>query len=129
MAKTVKLPQNAGRGDDAPRAVFSAKIDAGKSVSEVINPSGATIVGIIVPAGWTAARIQFETSVDGTTWYTIKTQTGEIPQVTGITGAGAYAVPVGPLLAGVFIRIASVNDGGLPVNQVSAAALQVVAVQ
>jgi len=122
----ITLSKNAGRSDEAPRVVHTVVFGAGKSVSSEFYLGAEVVEGIVVPAGWTTADIAFEASVDGQTWYAVKSDQGTALR-TKVTGAGYYAVPSG-LAQALFCRLNSVGESAA-VNQVSAVTLAVVAAQ
>jgi hypothetical protein len=46
--------------------------DEDNDLSEAVNLGGATLIGIQMPATWTAADITFKASVDGTTYQDVQ---------------------------------------------------------
>lgn len=111
----------------AKTLTVAASIAAGQSLSGVISGSGMDLVGIQMPAAWTAAGITFQISGDGVTYGNVYDDAGTEVAITG-PAAGRY-VAIGTstkLLRGVrFLKVRS-GTSGAAVNQVAAAALMLV---
>lgn len=61
-----------GLSDLVPKARLTVTIADGASLSgasDAITPAGCTIVGLLLPATWTAAKVSLLVSVDGGTTY------------------------------------------------------------
>lgn len=92
-----------------------AAIVSGAAVSAAINIIGLGLVGagVLVPAGWTAADIAFEVSVDGLTWYPVYDETGTRVKVSGISTSESrlYIAPAQAWIAGAFpyMRFVSID--------------------
>lgn len=93
---------------------------SGAALSETLQLDGRALVGIFMPAAWTAASLTFQASLDGTTWanYYIRVDNTTLSELTITTPAASVFVAVDPtLFAGVtYLRIRS-GTSGTPVNQ------------
>ena len=105
---------------------FTATITSGTALSPEVDLGASTLVGIVIPSGWTAAGLTFQASVDGgQTWVEHTTTAGA---ATSFTVAASQYIAVDPTLwRGV--NAIKVRSGtlGSPVNQVSTVALTVIA--
>lgn len=114
-------------GFPANMVAQSVTIPAGTAVSEMIATQGMSLVGLIMPAAWTAANIAFAVCVTG--------NANDLQQVYSNGGQPEYAVvaashpvafPTPDALKFPFLQILSVagpTDNVTPVNQVAAAKL------
>ncbi len=105
-----------------------ATIAAGASLSEPVALGALTLVGISMPAAWTAAALTFQVSPDGgTTWQELFDGAGN--EVTVQAAAGQFVVPFAMpsyLWRGVnMIQVRSGTAGG-PVNQAAEAVINIV---
>ena len=108
------------------RTVLTATIANGASLSDAVDCGEGSLVGIVMPAAWTAAGLHIAGSVDGTNYYPLfDTAANEI----GITTAVAsymYAFDPGLAQPPRYIKIRS-GTAGTPVNQGAARTLYVIA--
>lgn len=90
----------------------TATIASGQSLSGSINLGLRSLLGITMPAAWTAAALSFAVSHDGVTFYPVSDQDGEVVIPADVAVAGA-AVAIDPaLLAGWrFIKVRSGTAG------------------
>jgi hypothetical protein len=90
-------------------------IDNGASLSGAVNLSGFTLIGIDMPASWTAANLTLQASVDNSTWDNVFDSLGT--EVT-ITAAASRFILLNPADF-VSVRYLKVRSGtsGTPVNQ------------
>lgn len=65
-----------------------ATIASGASLSGAVNLSGHVLVGVYMPASWTAAGLTFQGSNDGVTWANIYASDGA--EVSATAAAGQY---------------------------------------
>lgn len=74
----------------APINLFpiQGSIAAGQSLSAEIDFGAGTLVGIAMPAAWTAASLTFQVSADGTTWNELYNASGT--EVSVIAAAGQF---------------------------------------
>ncbi len=102
---------------------YLATIAAGQSLSGTISMGADTLVGIWMPAVWTAASLTFQVSPDGgTTWCELYNDTGG--ELTLTVAAGQFiALVTNGNYAWRGINMLTVRSGtaGAPVNQVAQA--------
>lgn len=108
---------------------FPVPISAGQALSGQIDIGTKSLVGIVLPVGWSAAAggISFQVSVDGgATWNELTTQAGAAYAV-GFTAAGAAYIAIDPAtLRGIqSLKIRS-GTAVAPVNQTNLVALTLV---
>jgi hypothetical protein len=104
---------------------FAVTIASGQSLSPEIDIGEWTLVGIWMPAAWTAASLTFQVSLDGgTTWlehWSIATET------TYVAAASTY-IAVDPLLwRGISAIKARSGTSASPVTQSASATLNLIA--
>jgi hypothetical protein len=97
----------------------TAVIASGASLSGevVLNPMHGTIVGVAMPAEWTAADLTFQVSVDGgTTW--LEVLRPDDGNALTVQVAAASYTPLAPtdLFGAKRIKVRS-GTSGTPVNQ------------
>ena len=88
----------------------------GASVSGNVNINNRIPTGIFMPAGWTAADITLQTSLDGSTWVDVYAIDGT---EYALTVAASRFIPIDSsalLGIGTHLRIRS-GTAGTPVNQ------------
>lgn len=101
-----------------------ATIASGQSVSGPIDLRKAVLVGFVLPAGWTAAAINLEVSLDDpasgsapSNWYPLNDSYGlAVPQLSSPVALTAYALDPVTTMGWTFIRFRS-GTSGAPVNQ------------
>jgi hypothetical protein len=105
-----------------------ATIALGAALSGPVPLGALTLVGISMPAVWTAAPLTFQISPDGgTTWQELYDGAGN--EVTIEAGAGQYVIPLNvPSYLWRGINMVQVRSGtsGTPVNQAAAAIVNLV---
>ena len=103
-------------------------IAAGQSLSAACPLGALTLVGISMPAAWTAAALTFQVSPDGgTTWQELYDGAGNAITITA--AAGQFVIPLAdPSYFWRGINMIKVRSGtaAVPVNQVAAAAINLV---
>lgn len=105
--------------------VVDATIAAGQSLSGPVAIGPQTLVGIQMPATWTAAVLTFQVSLDGgATWQENYDANGE---VTFQAAAGQYIAVDYAQWGGVAMLQVRSGTVGAPVNQTSAAVIGLVA--
>jgi len=106
-----------------------AVIAEGTSQSDAIRKPGYKIVGIIMPAAWTAADITFLVSNDPATGFVKLVQASDEAEITSKASASEAIVFNGAikeaLALGVYVKIRS-GTSGTPVNQVAGARIIVI---
>jgi hypothetical protein len=105
----------------------SAVIAAGASLSGPVALGALTLVGISMPAAWTAAPLTFHVSPDGgTTWQELYDGAGN--EVTVQAAAGQFVVPfAAPSYLWRGINMIQVRSGtaAVPVNQAAQAVVNI----
>jgi hypothetical protein len=97
----------------------SATILSGTSVSETIECSDRTLLGFVAPAGWTAAALNLEASLDGLTWVTsgLFDAYGSAVNTWGsITPSAGYCTDINSTVMWKFLRLRS-GTAAAPVVQ------------
>lgn len=115
------VPRVVGMG----QATFPATIANGQSLSDAIDLGERRAVRIVMPAGWTAAALTFQSSYDGTTFNDLYDESGNEVSYTVAAGR-SVRLPVGDWLGVRYLKIRS-GSSGTPVNQGAARSLVVVA--
>jgi hypothetical protein len=87
--------------------------------------AGQAVVGILMPAAWTAARIGFDVSVDGITYYTAYDSGGNYEQ-SAAQASSFICIPLADAIFAPFIRLKSVDNVNVAVNQAAARTLTLV---
>ena len=110
------------------RNVLDVEIAINTAVSGTISLGVGlrTLLGVLMPAGWTAASMTFAVSVDDSTYVPLHYR-GEEYEITAAGGAAAgLAVTIDPAaIAGwPYVRIRS-GTAGTPVNQLAKRSFQV----
>lgn len=89
----------------------------GASLSAAVPLGAKTLVGVGLPAAWTAAGLTFQVSVDGSTWLDLYSGTAEVAFTSA--AAGRYVAVDPTLWRGVnFIKVRS-GTGASAVNQLA----------
>ena len=87
----------------------------GASIADAIWTQGRALVGIQMPAAWTAANLGYEVSVDNSTWQTAYDAAGNFEQT--IVNAAAYiCIPLSDSIFGPYLRVKSVVTASPTVN-------------
>ena len=95
-----------------------ATISSGQSLSAEVDIGAYTLVGVVVPTGWTAANLTFQMSPDGgTTWVECYNSAGLNTIFVG--SAGQYLAVDPTLWCGVNSLKVRSGTAGSPVNQAS----------
>lgn len=104
--------------------LIPVQIASGQSLSGEAHIGAKTLVGILVPSGWTAAPMSFQVSVDDVAFAEFASFEQSIPSAN--VAASTYLAVDPQVWRG--INIIKVRSGTLasPVNQVSAVTLQLV---
>jgi hypothetical protein len=104
-----------------------ATIAAGTALSGPCALGALTLVGISMPAVWTAAPLTFQVSPDGVTWQELYDGAGN--EVTVTAAAGQFVIPLAdPSYLWRGVNLVQVRSGtaAAPVNQVAAAVINLV---
>jgi hypothetical protein len=90
----------------------------GASLGSGVNLNDQHLVGIVMPAAWTAAALTFSGSLDNSTWFDIYDNNGV--ELTVQAAASRFiAIPAGLLPPLPYLRVRS-GTSGTPVNQAGA---------
>nr|BDD45293.1 hypothetical protein 15 [bacterium] len=90
-------------------------ISSGSSLSDKIDLGGANLVGIEMPAGWTAANLTVQTSSDGTNFFDLYDVLGNEKEIT-VDANRAINLEPSEYINSRFIKLRS-GTSGTPVNQ------------
>lgn len=103
---------------------LQATIASGASLSDALDLIGYDLVGIEMPAAWTAAAITLQSSSDGVTYRNVYSASGTELSLT--VDASRY-VHVDSTVAGLLQRFVKIRSGtaAVPVNQAAARLLGV----
>ena len=102
----------------------TATIANGASLSGAVDLAGKTLLGIIMPATWTAANLTFQVSTDGITYYDLYDNIGTEKTILSASNRFIFTVPAD----WVGVRYVKVRSGtaGTPVNQAAARDIKLV---
>lgn len=104
---------------------LTANIAASASLSGQVDIGPGRLVGILVPAGWTAANVTFQASPDGgVTWGNLFSYLGT--EFTVVAVAGQFNAIDPTLLQGVVSLKVRSGTSGSPVTQTGAVAVTLV---
>lgn len=105
---------------------YQATIPNGASASEGFNTQGRAIVGLVMPAGWTAADLAYSSSLDGATFQQVYDNGGN-PEKTKVAASQNIAIPQSDALFFPNVKLLSVStaDDTTPVNQGAARVITV----
>jgi hypothetical protein len=109
--------------------ISTAVIAAGQSLSAEADIGNKVLVGIVLPANWSAAAggLSFQASVDGgVTWNEVTTAAGSAYVVGYTAGGGAYLAIDPTTLRGISSFKVRSGPAGAPVNQTNLVAIQLV---
>jgi hypothetical protein len=104
---------------------LSATIASGAALTGSLNLGGLRLVGIVMPATWTAAVVTFQVSPDGgVTWANMYDINGN--EVTAQTATGRAIMLDPTLYAGVQYMQVRSGASAAPVNQAQNSTLQLI---
>jgi hypothetical protein len=95
------------------RATYDATITVATDakVSSSVYLAGRSLVGVVLPAQWTASDLTFKVSTDGTTFHDLYASTGLYTYPTAGLAAGAASVFDATLFnAWDYVQVRSVTD-------------------
>lgn len=100
----------------------------GASLSDAAELGGMNLVGILMPASWTAAGLTFQASPDGSTYGNVFDVTGTEVAVasSGAVAAQYVVIPAGGLDGCAFVKVRS-GTSGSAVNQGAARTVTLIA--
>jgi len=107
-----------------PVVTRTATIANGASLSDAIQADGSAVVGVVMPAAWTAANLTIQASADDTTYNNVYDELGT--EKTIVASTDRY-IPLNPadFLGANSIKVRS-GTAGTPVNQAAARSVIVV---
>jgi hypothetical protein len=94
---------------------ISVTIPNGAALSNAAKLNGATLLGIEMPAAWTAAGLTFQHSIDGTNFFDLYDAAGAGIAMTVV--ASHYVAPSFLAWQGVIYLKVRSGTSGTPVNQ------------
>ncbi len=106
--------------------LIEVTIPAGQSQSEEIALGGRTLVGILMPAAWTAAAMTFLAGAVSGTLRKLVDKAGTELSITVAVDTYIYLPAVNSDLAGVRYLVLRSGTAATPVNQAAARVLQLV---
>lgn len=96
---------------------YDVTILSGASVSEGVSTSGSAMVGLLMPAAWTAAAVQLQASMDGITYYNVYNNAGGLEQSL-VAASEWIAFPTADAIFAPFLRLLSATAASVtPVSQ------------
>lgn len=107
-----------------------ATIAAGQSVSTVVNTGGNFVVGLVMPAAWTNARVSVQVSTDNINWndlfnFEVGEGTTAAEFVFNVAPGAIVAINPDRLLMARYIKLRS-GTRGEPVPQEAARVFSVI---
>lgn len=103
----------------------SVTIFSGQSLSSTVKLNGAALLGIEMPAAWTAANLTFQHSIDGTNFFDMYTPANVEVQVVVSTTQRNVALPTATWQSIIYLKVRS-GTSGTPVNQAADRVLKLV---
>ena len=104
---------------------MSVTIAAATGLAEAVNTQGHALVGILMPAAWTAAKLGYDVSLDGVTYRTAYDNGGNLEQTT-VELSAYIAIPQSDTVFAPMIRVKSVDASNVAVAQSADRALTLV---
>lgn len=102
--------------------VETATIANSASLSATVNLASRVLVGVLMPATWTAADLTFQVSLDGSTFVNAYDATGA--EVTAVVDASTFVWLSPSIFAGAkFLKVRS-GTSDTPVNQGGARSIE-----
>ncbi len=95
---------------------MSVTITAATGLAEAVSTQGQALVGILMPAAWTAAKLGFDASLDNITYRTAYDNNGGYEQSTAEASA-FICFPISDAIFAPFIRLKSVDASNVAVAQ------------
>lgn len=105
----------------------TAAIAAGASVSDTLDLTTTALLGLIMPAAWTAAALTVEVSADGTTFTGLAYNDAatQCNSIASPVAGSAYALNLSGLLPYRYVRLRSGTTAS-PVNQAAERSITVI---
>lgn len=103
--------------ESAAPGTATAAIASGTSLTPAIDLDRQRLHRIVLPAGWTAAAITFQSSVNGTSWADLYDRDGEVALAGTVVGAGRAVVVDAAAFLGIrYLKVRS-GTSAAPVTQ------------
>ena len=94
-------------------------IAAAASVANGVYTQGRALVGILMPAAWTAASLGYDVSLDGVNWATAYDTNGNFEQ-TIVAASVFVCIPLSDAIFAPYLRLKSVVAASPTVNTAQA---------
>lgn len=111
----------------AGRQSGTVTIANGQSLSGALDLGGATLAGIVMPSGWTAAALTFQVSADGVTYQDLVVFDEYTIASSLVAASKTIGIPAGDFAAWRYVKVRS-GTSGTPVNQGGSRVLTLVSV-
>lgn len=95
--------------------IRSVTIANAASLSDAATLNGLLLVGVVMPASWTAANLTFQASVDGTNYFDVYDDSGVERTITA-AASRFILIPATDLMSAVKLKVRS-GTTGTPVTQ------------
>ncbi len=104
---------------------LTATIASGASLSDALDLTGLTVVGLQMPSTWTAAAITLESSADNATFDDVYDSEGN---ELSLTADASRFIPLAPtaMVSYPYLKLRS-GTSGTPVNQAATRVITVIA--
>lgn len=100
-------------------------IPSGGNVAPAVMTQGHALVGILMPAAWTAAVLGFEASIDNITYATVEDAFGVYVQ-SAAAASIFIALPAPSAVYAPFLKLKSVDATNVAVNQAADRTLRLI---
>lgn len=104
---------------------MTVTVTAATGLAEAVNTQGQALVGILMPAAWTAAKMGYDVSLDGVTFRTAYDNGGNFEQST-VQASAFISIPQSDTVFAPYIRCKSVDATNVAVAQGADRALTLV---
>lgn len=93
------------------------RIASGAALSNAFKLEYDDLVGIYMPAAWTAASLGFQVSYDGSTYFPMRDAANAVVNITLTVAAGQFVkLPTNYVTGGLWVKLWS-NTAGADTNQ------------
>lgn len=121
MATTYAIPPV-----PSPLTTVAVAIANGTALSDIVDLKGYSLVGIQMPAAWTAADLTFQASADGTTFENLHVDTSDTEYTVQAAASRYIAIPLATTISVRFLKVRS-GTPAVPVNQGADRVLRLIA--
>src|SRR5712692_5814070 len=109
------MPTFSAPDQNGPLVTASVTISNGAALSPAVDLTQYSLVGLVMPSGWTAANLTFQGSADNNNFFDVYDSGSEVN--VGSAAASRYIVFNPTAFAGLrFLKVRS-GTGATPVNQ------------